>query len=316
MKLATTTGDFDRYCTSFCDAISCVAEAGFRYIDLDLNINKMEEGLAGDDWKKGVQKIKDHAARLGVTFVQSHVLSEQNLYGANPEKARKDIARCIEVCGALGIPYMVMHAQRSDEFSFVKEKWLEANRAALHSFAPYFEEAGVDILMENGPLLHAMAYQPDGKPYDPPKYYCSSTSGAILKEFVEYMDHPMIHACWDTGHANMNGPQYDDIVTLGSELRAIHFHDNRGELDEHGLPFLGTMNLDEVMHALIDSGYQGYFTFEACAPLGSARIHRNRRPFPQDNRLAKPSRELAIAAEKFMYAMGKEILSAYDLFEE
>lgn len=318
MKLATTTADFDRYCTSFCDAISCVAEAGFRYIDLDLNINKMEEGLTGDDWKKGVQTIKDHADRLGVQFVQSHVLAQQSLHGpnVNAEKVRKDIIRCIEVCGALGIPSMVMHAQRSDEFSFVKEKWMEANRKDLLSFAPYFEEAGVEILMENGPLLHAMAFQPDGKPYDPPKYYCSSTSGAILKEFVEYMDHPMVHACWDTGHANMNGPQYDDIVTLGSQLRALHVHDNRGALDEHGLPFLGTLNLDELMHALLDSGYQGYFTFEACNPLGSPRIHRNRHPFPQDNRLSKPSRALAIAAEKFMYQMGKEILSAYDLFEE
>lgn len=319
MKLATTTGDFSKYCTSYCDAISCVAAAGFRHIDLDLSFHNKEEGLDGDDWKKGVQKIRDHADRLGVTFVQSHVLGAQNLFGPNVDekKVRRDIIRCIEVCGALGIPNMVMHAQRSDEFSFEMEKWMEANRAVLYSFAPYFEEAGVEILMENGPLKHAMAFQPGGKPYDPPKYYCSSVSGAILKDFVSYIDHPMVHACWDTGHANMNGPQYDDIMTLGSELHALHVHDNRGETDEHGLPYFGTLNWDELMHALIDSNYQGYFTFESCCSFGCEKIlDRNKRQFPADTRLFRPTKELKIELEKFMYQAGKHILSAYNLFEE
>ena len=60
----------------------------------------------------------------------------------------------------------------------------------------------------------------------------------------------MLHACWDTGHANCEGSQYDDIITLGKELFAIHYNDNHGAKDEHLIPFLGTLNHDEIINAL------------------------------------------------------------------
>ena len=44
-------------------------------------------------------------------------------------------------------------------------------------------------------------------------------SGADMKAFVEYVNHPLFHACWDTGHAHIGGPQYDEIMTLGKRYR-------------------------------------------------------------------------------------------------
>ena len=320
MKLATTTYDLDPYTNSYCDSIRYIRQAGFRYVDLAFEKNShYREKLFADDWKKEIDKIKACAEEEGVTFVQAHVLSQQNLFSPtlDPKVVKKDIIRCIEACKLLGIPQMVVHGQRSDEFSFEYDKWVEVNRQVLMEFAPWFEEAGVDILLENGPLKHAMAYQSDGKPYDPPKYYCSTISGKILRDVVEYMNHPMIHACWDTGHANMNGSQYDDIMTVGDELRGLHIHDNRGNLDEHALPFFGSMNFDELMHALIDSGYKGYFTFEACCSLGREKVRSaDRRQFPQDTRLYNPPLELKISIEKFLYDAGKYILQSYNCFEE
>lgn len=36
MKLATTTGDFNRYLNTYQERIDAVVEAGFKYIDLNL----------------------------------------------------------------------------------------------------------------------------------------------------------------------------------------------------------------------------------------------------------------------------------------
>ena len=81
------------------------------------------------------------------------------------------------------------------------------------------------------------------------------------------MDFPLGH---------QNAPQYDDIMTLGSELRALHVHDNRENLDEH---------------APIDSNYQGCFTLESSCPFGCEKIlARNKRQFPGDTRLYRPTK--------------------------
>lgn len=71
------------------------------------------------------------------------------------------------------------------------------------------------------------------------------------------------------------------------------------------------------MHALIDSNYQGYFTFEAYCSFGCEKItDRNKRQFPADTRLYRPTRELKIELEKFLYQVGKHILTSYNCFEE
>ena len=64
--------------------------------------------------------------------------------------------------------------------------------------------------------------------------------------------------------------EFDDIVALGHHLRALHFNDNRGHGDEHIMPYLGTMSVDEVMCGLRDIDYRGDFTFECDSSLRSA----------------------------------------------
>ena len=132
-----------------------------------------------------------------------------------------------------------------------------------------------------------------------------------------YIDHPLIHACWDTGHANCEGNQYDEIREVGDELYAIHYNDNHGKSDEHLIPYLGTLNHDEVINALIDSGYKGYFTLECCSSL----ILKNywlgsRRKFPQDERLVDPPLFAQRQLEKLMYDTAKYMLTSYGIFEE
>ncbi len=166
------------------------------------------------------------------------------------------------------------------------------------------EEYGVNVLIENSTRANM------GEMY----YFLT---GSDMKEFLRYVDHPLLHACWDTGHANVEGGQYEHILALGEDLRAVHIHDNLGDCDRHAIPFTGTLNMDEVLNALIDIGYTGCFTFEAdCAVnVGDGWLLR-RREFVNDTRLFDPSLAIRDAAERFLYEIGKSCLAAYGLYEE
>ena len=303
MKLATTTEDFCRYCPTIAERVSAVCDAGFRYIDLSMyNKSTDAELILSDDWKSNAEKLLEHTKRLGAKFVQAHSP------GGNPFNEEKygdliDITiRSIEVCGILGIPNIVVHS--GEEKGLDRDAYYEKNRIFYNKLIPAMEATGVNVLIENS----TVANMGD-------KYFFFK--GDDMKCFLDWMDHPLLHACWDTGHANIEGSQYDDILALGDHLRAVHINDNRGKGDEHIIPYLGTINMDEVMHALIDSNYKGYFTFECGSSMRPKKYWLgNRRDFDKDTRLASPTFELQKKLESFMHEVGLHILNSYNCYED
>lgn len=166
------------------------------------------------------------------------------------------------------------------------------------------EKNNVNVLCENSP-------------YKNTKEQYSMSTGTDLKEFVKYFDHPLFHVCWDTGHGNFDGNQYDEIVNIGDDLFALHINDNSGYGDEHILPYLGTINMDEIINALIDINYNRYFTFECCTSLRpSKHIPGDRKNFERDTRLCDPVLFMQKHLEKLMYEMGEYFLKSYNCFEK
>ncbi|MBO4262619.1 MAG: hypothetical protein J5903_02405, partial [Clostridia bacterium] len=101
------------------------------------------------------------------------------------------------------------------------------------------------------------------------------------------------------------------------ELFAIHYNDNNGEGDFHVAPYLGTLNHDEVMHALIDVGFKGYFTLECDSSLrGYHHWLGWRRQYDGDTRLSEPQLFMQRHIEKMMYETAEYILKSYNLLEE
>ncbi len=305
MKLATTTCDFDKVLQSYQEKIDCICEAGFKYIDLSMYvIEKNDELLISENWCDNAKTILDNTLKKGAKFVQAHSpggnpLSENKF---SVEELIRATIRSIDVCGVLGIPNIVVHAGMLKGIS--KEEYFERNRAFFEKLFPAMERNNVNVLCENSTMKNMGD-----------KYF--TNTGADIKEFVEYVNHPLFHACWDTGHGNCEGAQYNEITAIGSDLYALHVNDNRGGEDEHLLPYFGTMNLDEIMSALIDIGYNGYFTFEACSSLRPAKYWLgNRMAFEKNNRLSEPQLFMQKQLEKLMYEMGVYILRQYDCFEE
>jgi sugar phosphate isomerase/epimerase len=185
-----------------------------------------------------------------------------------------------------------------------KEEWFVKNKAFYEKLIPTAEQYGVNILCENS----TRANMGD-------MYFINT--GKDMREFIKYMGSPRIHGCWDTGHANCEGNQYDEIMAIGDELYAIHYNDNRGGLAEHVAPFMGTLNHDEVIHALIDVGYKGYFTLECDSSLrGYGCWLGRRRPYEEDKRLAEPQLFMQRHIEKMMYETSEWMLSSYGLLEK
>ena len=305
MKLATTSGDFTRFVKSYQEKIDCVLEAGFKYIDLSMyQIKENDELLVSDKWSENAKVILENTQRKGVEFVQAHSP------GGNPISEDEDevqeliraTERSIDVCGVLGIPNIVVHGGYRKDIS--KEEYFERNKAYFKTLFPAMERNNVNVLCENSTRKNM------GDMY-------FTNSGADVKEFVKYVDHPLFHACWDTGHGNCEGNQYEDILAVGDDLFAVHINDNRGQGDEHIIPYLGTVNMDEIMNALIDIDYKGVFTFECDSSLRPANYWQgNRTAFEKDKRLAEPQLFMQKQIEKLMYDMGEYILKSYNCFDE
>ena len=296
MKLATTTGDFGKYVTTTEEAVKYIAESGFKYIDYSFGIDlKHKTGIFSDDPDGYIEKIKALAKDLGVKFVQAHSpLGAPLVYDEKQKQLVSDTKKCIEACGKLGIDKIIVHTGYRADIS--KEQNFEENKAFYEELLETAEKWNVNILAEN---FNRMCI--------PGTYWVDNAPD--LAEFVRFMNHPLLHACWDTGHGNMvPTPQDEALKILGGEVYALHVQDNMGDIDTHIAPYFGTMNVDALMRGLKEINYKGYFTFEACNIFTESPGNREKK---SDIPLS-----IRIEAEKFLYNLGKTILMQYDCFEE
>ena len=307
MKIATTTGDFSRFCKNDEERIRELYRAGFRYIDLSMYTFKPKCEYMQDGWRESVERIRNLADELGMTFVQAHSQGG-NALSADPSHVDfliKATERSFEICRLLGIKNTVVHSGHA--VGIGKEEWFERNKLFYERLLPMAERCGVNILCENSTKSNM-----DGR------YFIND--GRDMLEFIKYVDNPLFHGCWDTGHANCEGSQYDEIMTLGKELYAIHYNDNHGKKDDHIAPFLGRLNHDEVINALIDVDFKGYFTLECDASLvsyelwtGHRRHYDNQRG---ENKLSEPQLFMQRHIEAMMYETSEWMLSSYGLLEK
>ena len=304
MKLATTTEDFLRYYPDSADRVRALYRAGFRHVDLSLYGDARPDSVfMRDGWEKEVDKVKRTADELGMDFVQSHAP------GGNPlaPGPKRDLLICatrraIEICAMLSIPFTVVHLGSSGDLKYddknAEEEYFKRNMDFMRALIPTMEKTGVSVLIENS--THANMND---------RWYCYT--GMEMNDFIKYADHPLFGACWDTGHANIEGHQYADITALKDNLKAIHFNDNRGQADEHVMPYLGTMSVDEVMCGLRDIDYRGAFTFECTATARPAEYRFGDRRVWKDKVVSEMPLIAAEALETALYKCGEAILTAY-----
>lgn len=192
MKLATTTCDFGIYPTHE-ERIRHLYDAGFRYIDLSLYTEGDMRDFMKHDWKETARNLKVYTESLGMKFVQAHSPGGNPLSrDAKWDWLLESTIRSIEVCGILGIPSTVVHAGWAADIG--REEYYEKNLEFYRLLWPVMEQNNVNVLVENSTKANMGS-----------NYYF--LTGADMKEFLKYAGHPLLHACWDTGHANIEGHQ-------------------------------------------------------------------------------------------------------------
>lgn len=68
--------------------------------------------------------------------------------------------------------------------------------------------------------------------------------------------------CLDFGHANLRDGAPEAAETLSGHVVTTHVHDNHGTLDNHLVPFEGTIDWPRTLTAMWKIGYSGRFIFE------------------------------------------------------
>lgn len=311
MKLATSTGDFGFYVDNISDKVRSFKGSKFKYINLEQTGTAPEFFSENDeDWKRLAHELGEAAAFAGVEYVVSHApclnvfqdLTEET-YNAN----LRAIKRSIMVCDALGIDRIVVHACPNDNFSPLE--FYKKNRDFYRELFYLMEKFNITVMTENWDSTNVPL-----------------ATGKDLRDFVDYVDHPLLAVCWDTAHGNIcassrNIGQYKNILNIGDKLKGLHISDNFGDSHHHSWPFAGIINFDSVMQGLIDVNYDGYFTFEASYTL----LHRYNLPYRRQpwehngetvTKLVNPSIELKKQAVELLYETGKYMLTTYDCFEE
>lgn len=316
MKIATSTGDFSCYETTVENKVKDFKNTKFKYINLE-QTGKIPELLEDDDagWQRLADVWGNAAAEAGVEYVVSHApclnvfdkLTEEN-YNVK----LRAIRRSIEICNILGINRIVVHSCLND--TFTPEVFYSENKRFYTDLFDLMEKYNITVMTEN---------------WDHTRHPVGT--GKQLRDFVDYVDHPLLAICWDTAHANIckesrEMGQYENILATGDKLKGLHISDNFGDTHHHSWPFAGKVNFDSIMQGLIDVNYDGYFTFEASytllhennLPLGGWPYKRDKFEYKGETvtKLRNPSVALKQKAVDLLYDVGQYILEAYDCFEE
>ena len=302
MKLVTTTNVLAPYVCgrSVAEPLSLLAQTPFRHVDLSFYsiIYPGSPWLApGDGWKKEIEDCAEAAVRYGFDFRQAHSPDGEHFApGEKRDALLLATSRTLEACRMLSIPHTVIHAASTPpDF----DRFVPDNVAFYRLFADESEKYGVDMLTENTGSL----WNPEYRLF----------TGAQMADFVRAAGIPRLHVCWDTGHANSEGRnQYEDVLALGPELRALHVQDNMGAADLHLTPGMGTVNFDRLLEGLRAIGYTGDFTLEDGSTLRRTDLWPAYRQFNKDgDKLGKMPPAIAVKAASLSYDIARFMVESY-----
>ena len=250
------------------DAIDGIVEIGADGIDFSLlnhDVNK-----EGDIYSKPIdeivnyfEQVKKYADERGVAIRQTH--GRLIGFAMSPEGDAAFVKNaeidCI-ISRVLGAKYCVVHTpaitwvgpDHSDEEMF------DIGVRLFTSILPYAKREGIKIAAET----HG-----DSGKYGKMEFFGYVENLIELIERVRAASDAgdYLCVCVDTGHTNMTVrygcPSVGDVIRrLGSLVEVLHLHDNNGIKDQHKIPMTGTIDWADVMSALKEIDFGGWYNLE------------------------------------------------------
>ena len=236
-------------------AIELVAKAGFDAWDFSMfamaKYDKTTGGVFDSDhplhtnnYAAFAKELKYVADEYGIVCNQSHAP-----FPSIGKEMRYYLKRAIECTAIVGGKICVIHPENT--------KSAEENAEMYFELLPFAKDHGVKIATENmwG--------------WDKENDVASSAACSHHDDFVKHLravNDPSFVACLDIGHAAMRGLNTsvrEMILALGADLQALHIHDNDLHRDNHQIPFSMKIDFNDMLLALAEIDYKGYFTLEA-----------------------------------------------------
>jgi sugar phosphate isomerase/epimerase len=151
----------------------------------------------------------------------------------DPERLRRqeavdEIKRALDLVDHIPFRYCVQHVARSRDVPD-QRRW-DAAFSSLEHLSLFARQRGVTIAIENTP----------GEMATP----------ANLRNFLVQTRLTNVKVCFDVGHAHLEGGAPAALEIIRDFVATTHVHDNRGERDDHLLPYEGTMDWNAVLAAL------------------------------------------------------------------
>ena len=185
------------------------------------------------DWLKDqtfrVHSLHSPTERDSGSSRQSGIpLSISDLERSRRLEAVDEIKRALDVAEFFPFKYFVQHVSSTREDADPR-KW-DAAFNSLEHLALFAHQRGVAIAIENTPGEIATAHN--------------------LRQFLTETRLTNVKFCFDTGHAHMGEGLEPAWKVMHDLVVTIHLHDNRGEKDEHLLPFEGTVDWKAALKLL------------------------------------------------------------------
>jgi len=151
----------------------------------------------------------------------------------DPERLRRqeavdEIKRALDLVEQIPFRYCVQHVARLRDIPDDR-KW-DAAFSSLEHLSLFARQRGVTIAIENTPGEMATPVN--------------------LKNFLEQTRLSNVKICFDSGHAHLEGGVPEALEIVRDYVATTHLHDNRGERDDHLLPYEGTIDWSATLAAL------------------------------------------------------------------
>ncbi len=229
--------------------------AGFSCCDFSLNACLTSDDLyrqkANDFFDRPAGALRDFfapcreaAQAAGIRISQMHM--PYPMYVPEGKKEWNDYLfsvaapKSMEICAFMECPYIVVHGFKLSHYLGSEEAEWEKTSEFLESLAPMAKELGICLCVEN--LYTSVG----GHIVEGP--CCDARKAAKrIDEMNERFGGEVLGFCFDTGHANLVGIDFEDfIAALGHRLKVLHIHDNDGCEDLHQIPFTFTRSRENL----------------------------------------------------------------------
>jgi L-ribulose-5-phosphate 3-epimerase len=239
MELAiSTTFSFD---LPFREKASMIKKAGFSLISL----SDGDYERSGYLTTSGREHILDVCQKEGIVIDSLHAplgssIDISHLDSGIREHSVQIMKQALHACSELNCSLLIMHLSNRFSEDDLHSRVVNA-RHGMEELVPYARHKNIRIAIEN---------------------LISPASNDLLSTIIKGNDDPAVGVCFDTSHANVAKELSSFLSEFGSRVIAVHISDNKGMLDDHMLPYEGSIDWSQFMSEFSRSGYPGTFLLE------------------------------------------------------